>query len=507
MDRVSCYDILASCVLLLVLIRFTLRKIGRSRCQAGCLPPGPTGLPLLGNILDLPTDTEGPHWAKHNKIYGPISSIVVLGRPIIFLNDAKIASELLNKKSAQYSDRPGFAFGGELCGAKYILLLLRYCERFRATRKLMHQFMGTRASVLRFEPLYESEIKKLMLRTLRDPKQVRAHIHKWSFDLILKLTYGYSTKEGEVDPQIETFKTILSQFSSSSQPHIGFLDAFPFLGYLLEFLPGIKIMEKAKEWKTGLNAFTDNFFMWAKSQTLQGTAIYSFVSTNIEDISSEGKEDLLKWAAVGMFGAGSDTTVSAFTSFILAMFFYPSVLNRAQAEVDAIVGSDRLPKLADRASLPYIDALVKEVLRWNVAAPLAAPHVAMEDDTYDGYLIPKGAQIVPNIWQFTHDPETYFEPSIFKPERYLGVDGRKPEPDPRALVFGFGRRICPGKELADGILFISIASFLAVFDVQPNKHLSEPEYTRGTISHPKDFDCTITPRSAKAVRMIGDLEE
>lgn len=188
---------------------------------------------------------------------------------------------------------------------------------------------------------------------------------------------------------------------------------------------------------------------------LQGTAIYSFVSTNIEDISSEGKEDLLKWAAVGMFGAGSDTvslplnsrsvllrccccretfslywtsstafsarppcrfcgswrawpefncggrsdcfpillhgppaahfptiidallimkqtfkTVSAFTSFIFAMFFYPSVLNRAQAEVDAIVGSDRLPKLADRTSLPYIDALVKEVLRWNVAAPL-----------------------------------------------------------------------------------------------------------------------------------------
>lgn len=220
MDRVFCYDILASCVLLLVLIRFTLRKIGRSRCQAGCLPPGPTGLPLLGNILDLPTDTEGPHWAKHSKIYG----VFCLFLRALFdwlwcmhrsnkldcgFRTTDHIPEWCKNCVRAFKQKVGAIFGSARfcfwrwivcsfllyhepliiillltakslrCGAKYILLLLRYCERFRATRKLMHQFMGTRASVLRFEPLYESEIKKLMLRTLRDPKQVRAHIHKY----------------------------------------------------------------------------------------------------------------------------------------------------------------------------------------------------------------------------------------------------------------------------------------------------------------------------------------
>lgn len=91
-------------------------------------------------------------------------------------------------------------------------------------------------------------------------------------------------------------------------------------------------------------------------------------------------------------------TVSAIYSFFLAMTLYPEVQKRAQAELDAVLGADRLPTLVDRERLPYVDALVKEVLRWGCVAPQGLPHALRENDVCAGYLIPKGAILVANIW-------------------------------------------------------------------------------------------------------------
>lgn len=79
---------------------------------------------------------------------------------------------------------------------------------------------------------------------------------------------------------------------------------------------------------------------------------------------------------------------------------YPAVQVRAQKELDSVLGRSTLPSLSDRENrrLPYIDALIKEVLRWNSALPLGVPHVCTEDDEYSGYKIPKGAVVLPNVW-------------------------------------------------------------------------------------------------------------
>ena len=80
------------------------------------------------------------------------------------------------------------------------------------------------------------------------------------------------------------------------------------------------------------------------------------------------------------------------------MVLNPDVQKRAQEEIDRVVGTSRLPDMSDREGLPYIDAVVKEVLRWHPVTPLGVSHASSEDDTYKGYLIPKGAILVPNIW-------------------------------------------------------------------------------------------------------------
>jgi len=214
----------------------------------------------------------------------------------------------------------------------------------------------------------------------------------------------------------------------------------------------------------------------------------------------------IKWSAASLYSGGADTTVSSINTFFLAMSLHPEVQKKAQTEIDTVIGNDRLPSFSDQDHLPYVQSLVKEVFRWNPVAPLGIPHRVTEDDVYEGYLIPKGAYVIPNIWKFLHDQEVYSNPMEFNPDRFMGVNA---EPDPRTLCFGFGRRVCPGQKLAEASVFISCVMSLAVFNISKGVDESGREieptvaYTDGTISHPQPFECTIKPRSPKSVALFS----
>ncbi|KAI0274196.1 cytochrome P450 [Russula aff. rugulosa BPL654] len=156
-----------------------------------------------------------------------------------------------------------------------------------------------------------------------------------------------------------------------------------------------------------------------------------------------------------MYIAGLDTTVSSMSSLFLALVLFPHVQRRAQAELDVVVGRDRLPTFDDRPRLPYIEALCKELMRWNMVTPIGLPHSSTTDDIYKGFFIPKGSIVVANAWAILHDPETYPDPEEFKPERFLNEDGSVREDPALSLVFGVGKRICPGRHLVDSTVSLS----------------------------------------------------
>ena len=148
------------------------------------------------------------------------------------------------------------------------------------------------------------------------------------------------------------------------------------------------------------------------------------------------------------------------------MIAIPKVQRRAQAEIDAVVGRDRLPSFADAPHLPYVCAIMKEVLRWRPTAALGVPHVAKEEDWYEGMYIPKGTMCMANLWQCNRDRAVFGEDvDEFRPERHLDEHGELlpgPVETYRAghVSFGFGRRICVGKDLATESLFINTARIL-----------------------------------------------
>ena len=123
------------------------------------------------------------------------------------------------------------------------------------------------------------------------------------------------------------------------------------------------------------------------------------------------------------------------------MIANPGAMKKAQEELDRVVGKGELPDFCHKDSLPYIDALIKELLRWSPPVPLSSPNRAMQDDVYRGYFIPKGATVIQNIWAIFRDPNIYPDPAAFNPDRFL-KDG-KINPlvfDPEDRVFGAGRR-------------------------------------------------------------------
>lgn len=469
-------------------------------------PPGPRGWPLIGNILDMPRIKPRVTFTKWGEMYGDITHIEVMGRHIIVLNSVKTAMEMMDNKSILYSERPVLPMSGELVGWKDSLPFLPYGDLFRQQRKNLHRVIGSRAAVDVYNEIGEAKTHQFLKRVLAKPDQLQGHIRHTVGAIVLRISHGYEVKEND-DPFIDLANRVTTNGSQATEPGAFLVDILPFLAKVPAWFPGAGFKRIAREWRGTLEEMVSAPHEFVKDQMAAGIAPVSLTSNLLEGSMSAEEDHAVKWSAFSLYAGGTDTTVSAIYSLFLAMTLFPDVQKRAQAEIDAVVGPDRLPSFADRDSLPYTEAIIKEVLRWSVVFPSGFPHCVAEDDIHDGYYIPKGSLVLPNIWFMLNDPRTYANPSQFNPERFLAKDGKEPETEPRTMCFGFGRRICPGLHLADASIWISTAMSLAVFDiskvVENGVELTpEVEHLSGTASHPKPFKCSIKPRSATALGLI-----
>ncbi|KIK75721.1 hypothetical protein PAXRUDRAFT_835574 [Paxillus rubicundulus Ve08.2h10] len=181
----------------------------------------------------------------------------------------------------------------------------------------------------------------------------------------------------------------------------------------------------------------------------------------------------------------------------------PHVWKRAQAEIDALLGMDRLPDFGDRPFLPYVEAILRETLRWQPVTPLGAVamHATISSDIYKGFYIPKGMSCLYTNRAMSHDEAQYPNAEQFIPERFLTAEGTLTDDNPAKYAFGFGRRICPGRHNADASLWSAIATTLATLDFSTVKDtkgkdiIPQPKYVGGLARHPEIFPCRISPRS------------
>lgn len=334
--------------------------------------------------------------------------------------------------------------------------------------------------------------------------------------MLLKMIYGYRIETAGPDPLVKINDRLVEIFASVTLPGAWLVDAVPWLKYLPDWMPGTSFKSVARQARQVVTASAEVPFRFTKQHASDTDfsptqSEPSFVGELLRTAQKDKSisDEVIQWTASSLYGAGVDTTGSTLRTFFLAMSVYPDVQRRAQKEIDEVVGRSRLPRQEDRSSLPYVAAVIKESLRWLPSVPLGVPHVAQVDDELHGFRIPKGAILMPSTWWFTRDPAVYHDPERFLPERFLAPFD---EPDPAGFVFGFGRRMCPGRRLAESTLFLTVAKVLATFDMSKGRDSQgrevEPEIGigPGAVAAPFPFSVTIATRNQVLVQLIRSVE-
>ncbi|TCD66583.1 hypothetical protein EIP91_001140 [Steccherinum ochraceum] len=477
----------------------------------GPLPPGPKGLPLIGN-LDLPQTYFWTKYAEIGQTYGDIWSTSALGRRFVILNSRRHLIDMLEKRHAIYDDRHDVHMITEIAGWNQATVFMPPNAEWKDQRKHFSRMFGTRTLMAKWQDTQMWETRRFVRNVMRKPEALEDHIRYWAGAMILKIVYGYDIKPGH-DPLVEIVDEAMSQWIYLSRPGAYMVDFFPWLAYIPSWFPGATFKREGKKFRKTLDDLIHEPFKIVQAQMNQGTAPPSYVSNILSaDDYTPDQEWSVKASAATVGAAGADTTATQVHGFFLVMLLWPDAQRKAQEEIDRVVGTDRLPTFSDRDRLPYVEALLKECLRLHTSVPISGPRRALQDDVQDGYFIPKGSLIQPNPWAIAHDPELYPDPLNLVPERWLVDD---PPPHPREYIFGFGRRICPGMIMADTSFWIASVLTLALLDINPTKDSPKAgAFTHGegglldgkTICHPKPFSCSITPRSRKAEELILAVE-
>ncbi|KAG9075234.1 hypothetical protein FRC06_010212 [Ceratobasidium sp. 370] len=466
------------------------------------LPPSPAAYPLIGNLLDMPSKEEHLGFIEIGKSLGSdVFSLNMFGTVIIVLNSAEDAISLLEKRSGIYSDRSHFPMLADpsLMDWADLVSALGYGERWRKSRRIMHQWLHKQAAEA-FHPSQQRQARILLQRLLSkanhldSSKELELEAYRAMAGTIVHSVYGLNIEDSS-ETFILKLKETVDNLAKAALPsnllslRDFLVNTFPALLQIPDWFPGADWKRTAKKWREQKNDAVDSPYNWTKSEMEKHEHNPSMVESMLGQANRLGLDanevdGYVKQIAFILYGGGTDTTVAAILVFFVAMLLFPEVQKKAQEEIDATVGLERLPTMEDRPYLPYVGRLIQE------------------DDIYKGYRIPKGAKIFANIWAISRNAEVYKDPEVFEPDRFLDPSV------PPSPTFGFGRRLCPGIHYAGASLFIFIVSILAAFNIelardeQGNSVVPSPEGEKTVIFHPVPFKLKLTPRSATFEQLI-----
>ncbi|KAG8235108.1 hypothetical protein J437_LFUL015535 [Ladona fulva] len=270
------------------------------------------------------------------------------------------------------------------------------------------------------------------------------------------------------DKELRRLQTLLTQLFATIDVTGCPFSHFPFLRYCAPGMSGYRQFVETHQniWE----------FLFAELErhknTFKSGYCRDFMDAYLEQMEIERKEgrldsdyndEQLVAICMDLFMAGSETTSKALGFAFLYLIVHPEVQRKARAEIEAVVGRDRLPALSDRSKMPYIEAIVLESLRLFVGRSFGLAHRSLRDTTLQGYHIPKDTMLVVCFSNILMNNEFWGDAKSFRPERFLDADGNVNLPD-CMLPFGFGKRRCLGESLAKSNIFLFIAVLLQQFE-------------------------------------------
>ncbi|KAH7341797.1 cytochrome P450 [Rhizoctonia solani] len=477
----------------------------RSRSRQD-MPPGPTRVPILGNfgLLQLKRADLFDQLQELNHKYGPLASLKLGSSNIIVIGgDGSLVRELLDKRGSIYSNRPSEP-AQEITGGGDNVLFQTNTEKWKSARKQIVRHYP-RSSDPEQVRLQESESVQLLHDFLHEPEQSMQHSMRYTTSIITCLNYGVRCATYK-DPIVHDMETIMTFIP---RPPI---DHFPLLRYLPDFMTGNWRL-KAEHVKGLMRKVYGGLaeIGWERGSNGMNTDNLAYKLRLNESVTRLTRNHQAQICGIVLEG-GSDIVAGVISTVILALLVDPKSQDRARQEIDSIYDEDTLPKWDDEQRMPFVRAIVRETLRWRPPLPTCVPHRLEEDDTYEGYFMPKDSRVICNIWAIHNNPERYDDPQMFRPERFLGhklsMANSMTQSDPFErdhFTFGAGRRSCPGVQLAEQGIFIAISRLLWAFEFSvPSGTVVNTDQSAfyGAIRRPKKYPVTITPRSGRRVDTI-----
>ncbi|KAK7043902.1 hypothetical protein VNI00_008068 [Paramarasmius palmivorus] len=523
-------QVFAAIVGLVVIQYFRQQAAWRARNPKGLpLPPGPPGLPIIGNVHQLLGKSIVPLLEKWNKEYGPVVHIRLFGMPVIVLSSSTAGKDLLETRHQKYSGRPNLLLASEAMQGGMMMPFIHANERFRRVRKLVTTEMRPAAVTEYFNPVQTVEVHRLVHSIIETPKEWKSYIARAIASIIMTTVYDRPLKTGqEADQVVKNVVRLNDELVEAIEAGKNYVDFLPFLQYI----PGVPYKKPAAEYQRLAESTYKQLMDEAKHNLEAGRPARSIAARLLqkpEEQEADYREQY--WGLGSFYLAGSDTQSVSSQILIMALATHPHVLARCQAEVDSVVGSERLPTYDDEPRLPYIKATIRELFRWRPVGPTAIPHGSVEDDEYNGYFIPKDAMVIPNITSMHMDPAIFDDPETFNPQRFVD------NPSLPGHVFGFGRRVCPGQRVAEHSLFLELATLVWALDVKqaidkdgkpiPINTDRVTGFTPGGVMYvvfhfyrfdfvadqgstrrkPYDFAVSITPRSTERSKLLAGVVE
>ncbi|CAP92710.1 Steroid 17-alpha-hydroxylase/17,20 lyase [Penicillium chrysogenum] len=513
-----------STVAALALVLLFLRAVLNSWRIQRKLPPGPPGLPLIGNIHQIPAVRAHQKFTEWAKVYGGLYSFRIGPATAAVITDRGLVKELLDKRSALYSSRPVSYVGQNLITGGDHLLVMDNNEMWRLFRKTVHQHFKASMCEKEHVKLLEAEHTQMMRDFLLYPEKHMLHTKRTTNSIIMSLLYGIRTPSWDT-PHMQELYEIMEQWSkvmeTGATPPV---DIFPWLKWIPQRWLG-NWVDRSVEVGSGMKALYGSFRRRAiearrqaeqSSQSRARTFIDHVLDLQEKASLTDNQVDFLGGV---MMEGGSDTGSTMLLVMIQALVQHPEVQERARAELDAVCGEDRSPTWADFSRLPYINMVVKETMRWRPVTPLSFPHALNQDDWVNGYLLPKGTTVFLNVWGLHHDESVFPNPERFDPSHYEGrhnlASDYAASPDYMQrdhFIYGAGRRLCPGIHLSERSMFIGAAKLLWGFQFESEMDESgrpvaidtDPitGYTEGFLVCPRAYKCKVSPRSAARAETI-----
>ncbi|KAI3931744.1 hypothetical protein MKW98_012154 [Papaver atlanticum] len=438
-----------SSALLLLLAYIIHTYKSKSKHKPNPLPPGPKGLPVLGNLLMI---GNFPHRDLHRLSiqYGPIFYMRLGFVPTIVVSTPQTAELFLKTHDLTFAGRPFNSAAKYISYQKNLTLATKKVESFRSMRSTE---LGLLVTSLKHEAT-SGEIVNVSNRVL-----------SLSTDMSCLMVFGNKSMKSDHDHK--GFQDVVHEGLKLSA-FFNIADYIPYIGWL-----DVQGLEKRMK---------------------------AIIDEHVKVFDKDNQKDFVDVMLAFMQDKKADFSIdrSSIKAIVLALLKNPRVMKKLQEELQRVIGLDRLVDESDLPNLEYLDMIIKESMRLYPVAPLLVPHEAMEDSIVNGFSIPKTSRIIINSWAIG---QRFIENRIDLRENRIDLRGK----DFQLLPFGSGRRGCPGIQLGLLAVRLIVAQLAHCFDwelpngILPDDLVMTEEFG---LTMPRAKNLLAIPRYVFAIKLV-----